>query len=116
MAATASTPAGRQPATGRPPPGLRRNCKPVIGYAYLHTALDDHSWLAYTEILCDERQETAAWFWQRAHAYFSACGIGVQRVLTDNGPAYKSRLWRHTVTSTGAKPKWTKAYRPLLTC
>jgi transposase InsO family protein len=90
----------------------RRNRKPVIGYAYLHTALDDHSRLAYTEILADERQQTAAGFWQRATAWFAARGVTVQRVLTDNGSAYKSRLWRHTVTSTGATPKWTRAYRP----
>jgi Integrase core domain len=62
---------------------LRRNKRPVIGYNYLHTALDDHSRLAYTEILTDERKDTAAAFWRRASSYFTACGITVQRVLTD---------------------------------
>jgi transposase InsO family protein len=90
----------------------RRNRKPVIGYTYLHTAIDDHSRLAYTEFLADERQETAAAFWRRAHAWFAACGITVERVLTDNGSAYLSRLWRHTLTSAGVTPKRTKPYRP----
>jgi len=49
------------------------------GYAYLHNAVDDHSRLAYTEILTDERKETAAAFWQRALAYFTSCGITVAR-------------------------------------
>jgi leucine-zipper of insertion element IS481/GrpB protein/Integrase core domain len=43
-----------------------------VGYTYLHTAIDDHSRLAYTESLADERQETAAGFWHRAHAWFAA--------------------------------------------
>jgi len=90
----------------------RRNCKPVVGYAYLHTAIDDHSRLAYTEILADERQATAAASWRRAHAWFAACGITVQRVMTDNGSGYKSTLWRHTLTETGAVHKRTRAYRP----
>jgi len=83
-----------------------------VGYAYLHTALDDHSRLAYTEILTDERQATAVGFWQRAHAWFSESGIAVQRVLTDNGNCYRSRLWRHTMTSAGIAHKRTRPYRP----
>ena len=51
-----------------------------LGYAYLHTALDDHSRLAYTEILADETKETAAAFWRRAYAWFTAHGVAVVRV------------------------------------
>jgi transposase InsO family protein len=83
-----------------------------VGYAYLHTAIDDHSRLAYTKSLADERQETAAGFWHRAHAWFAACGIIVQRVMTDNGSCYKSVLWRHTLTVAGICHKRTRAYRP----
>jgi transposase InsO family protein len=90
----------------------RRHRKPVIGYTYLHTAIDDHSRLAYSEPLPDERQETAAGFWRRAHAWFAGCGVTVERVLTDNGAAYISLLWRRTVTDTGAVPKRTRPYRP----
>ena len=62
---------------------IKKSIKP--GYAYLHHAVDDHSRLAYSEILTDERKETVAAFWQRAHAYFADRGITVKRVLTDNG-------------------------------
>src|SRR5215210_5233930 len=54
-------------------------------YGYVHTAVDDHSRLAYAEILPDEQGPTAAAFWARAHAFFAAAGIAVERVLTDNG-------------------------------
>jgi transposase len=60
------------------------------GYSFLHTALDDHSRLAYSELLTDERKETAAAFWTRAAAYFASCRISVRRVLTDNGNCYRS--------------------------
>ncbi|MGW4944524.1 IS481 family transposase, partial [Actinoplanes sp. NPDC004185] len=68
--------------------------RPNLGYQYLHNAVDDHSRLAYTEILPDETRQSAAGFWQRAHAFFAAAGITVQRVLTDNGACYRSHLWR----------------------
>lgn len=90
----------------------RRNCKPVIGYSYLHSAIDDHSRLAYTEILPDERKETAAAFWTRAHAFFTNAGITVRRVITDNGACYKSTLWRDTLTAAGITHKRTRPYRP----
>ena len=85
---------------GRIPPGggwrihgrhRRPNRHRGQGYAYLHTALDDHSRLVYSELLGDERKDTAAAFWTRAHAYFAGCGISVARVLTDNGACYRSR-------------------------
>jgi transposase InsO family protein len=86
--------------------------KPRIGYSYLHNAVDDHSRLAYTEILPDERKETAVAFWRRAQAFFAAAGITVTRVLTDNGSAYKSQLWRDTLTTAGISHKRTRPYRP----
>ena len=85
---------------------------PLLGYGFLHTALDDHSRLAYTEILDDERKETAAAFWTRAHAFFATCGITVHRVLTDNGSCYRSRTWRDTLTAQGITHKRTRPYRP----
>lgn len=59
-----------------------------IGYAYLHAAVDDHSRLAYVEVLDDERGPTCAAFWTRANAWFRADGIIVQRVMTDNALNY----------------------------
>ena len=64
------------------------------GYAYIHNAVDDHSRLAYSEILTDEKKETAAAFWQRANAFFNAAGITVTRVLTDNGACYRSTAFK----------------------
>jgi transposase InsO family protein len=80
------------------------------GYAYLHTALDDHSRLAYTEVLADERQETAAAFWRRARAYFADCGITVARVLTDNGSCYRSRVFAAALADI--RHQRTRPYRP----
>ena len=90
----------------------RRNSTPVIGYSFIHTAVDDHSRLAYSEILGDERKETAVAFWQRAQAFFTGHGITVERVLTDNGSCYKSHAWRDTLAAAGITHKRTRPYRP----
>jgi transposase InsO family protein len=87
-------------------PGRKRG----QGYSYLHTAVDDHSRLAYSELLADERQETAAAFWTRAHAYFTRCGITVHRVLTDNGSCYRSRVFAAALGDI--RHKRTRPYRP----
>jgi transposase InsO family protein len=97
---------------GRATTTARKNSHPVIGYSYLHTAIDDHSRLAYSEILADERKDTAAAFWARAHAWFTAAGITVQRVLTDNGACYKSFAWRDALAAAGITHKRTRPYRP----
>jgi transposase InsO family protein len=89
-----------------------RKTRSGAGYSYLHNAVDDHSRLAYSEILPDEQKHTAAAFWTRAHAYFTACGITVVRVLTDNGACYKSHPWRDVLTQTGITHKRTRPYRP----
>jgi transposase InsO family protein len=90
----------------------RKSCSPVIGYSYIHSAVDDHSRLAYSEALTDERQQTAAGFWQRAHAFFQAHGITVQRVLTDNGSCYKSKLFTQALAAAGITHKRIRPYRP----
>jgi transposase InsO family protein len=83
-----------------------------VGYSYLHTAVDDHSRLAYSEILTDEKKETATSFWQRAHTFFAQAGITVERVLTDNGSCYRSRDWRDLLSAAGIAHKRTRPYRP----
>ena len=85
---------------------------PVRGYGYVHAAVDDHSRLAYAEVLDDERAQTAAAFWLRASAWFAGYGITVERVLTDNGSCYRSHLWRDTIRATAARPKFIKPRRP----
>lgn len=91
--------------------GNRNNKKQGRGYAYLHHAVDDHSRLAYSEILTDERKETASDFWTRANAFFGDHGIVVKRVLTDNGSCYRSKLFAETLGSDIAHKK-TRPYRP----
>ena len=85
---------------------------PVLGYGYLHTALDDHSRLAYTEILADERKETAAAFLTRAAAWYATAGITIERVISDNGACYRSRDWAAACAALGITPKRTRPYRP----
>ena len=83
---------------------------PVRGYHYLHTAIDGHSRLAYTEILADERKDTAAAFWTRANAWFSGNGITVRKVLTDNGSCYRSHAFSDALG--GIEHRRTRPYRP----
>lgn len=81
-----------------------------LGYCYIHSAVDDHSRLAYSEILSDERKETAADFWQRAQAWFLERGVRVEEVLTDNGSCYRSRLFDAALGDI--KHRKTQPYRP----
>ena len=89
--------------------GTKANRRP--GYHYLHNAVDDHSRLAYTEILTDETKETAADFWVRANAWFKEHGATVQRVLTDNGNCYRSHAFAEAL-GPDIKHKRTRPYRP----
>jgi transposase InsO family protein len=89
-----------------------RHRNPLIGTCYLHTVLDDHSRVAYVEAHDDETAATAAAVLRRAVAWFAERGVTVRRVLTDNGSAYKSRLWRETCAELGITPKKTRPYRP----
>ncbi|WP_051732946.1 IS481 family transposase, partial [Kitasatospora phosalacinea] len=89
-----------------------RRTRSGVGYSYLHNAVDDHSRLAYSEILADERKETAAAFWTRANEFFARAGITVRRVMTDNGACYKSHPWRDALAAGGIAHKRTRPYRP----
>jgi transposase InsO family protein len=104
--------AGQRHRTRTPGKTLDAGGNSHVGYSYLHNAVDDYSRLAYSEILPNEKKETAAAFWQRAQIFFATNGITVQRVLTDNGACYKSRLWRDTLTTAGITHKRTRPYRP----
>lgn len=83
------------------------------GYAYPHYAVDDHSRLASSEILDDERKETATAFWERAKQSFADHGIVIRRVLND-GSCYRSKLFAEAL-GPDVKHKKTRPYRPLLT-
>jgi hypothetical protein len=68
--------------------GRQSKKKTPTGYAFVHSAVDAHSRLAYSEVLADEQARTAVDFWHRAVAFFADHDIGVERVLTDNGSCY----------------------------
>jgi transposase InsO family protein len=84
----------------------------VSGYDYVHSVVDDHSRVAYSEILPDEQAATVVAFWARAHAWYAARGIVIERVLTDNGPAYRSGAFNALLVAQGVKHKYTRPYRP----
>ena len=83
------------------------------GYVYLHSAVDDHSRLAYTEELPDEKGATAAGFWARAVKFFRRHGIRrIRRVLTDNGSCYRSWAFAAALAASRTRHKRTRPYRP----
>ena len=88
------------------------NWAPRIGTAFVHTVIDDHSRVAYAEIRDDEKAVTAIEVLRNAVAWFAARGITTERVLSDNGSAYKSHAWRDACTELGIRPKKTRPYRP----
>ena len=83
-----------------------------LGYTYVHSAVDDHTRLAYSQIHDDETAATAAAFWANAHAFFASHGITVTEVLTDNGPCYRSTSWRELMADLGIRHRRTRPYRP----
>lgn len=92
--------------------GNRHNKKHRPGYCYLHHVVDDHSRYTYSEILPDEQATTVLGFWARAVAAFAAAGITITSVMTDNGPAYRSRDFAAKLHATGIKHIWTRPYQP----
>ena len=97
---------------GTPDKPRSRHRGPLIGIAYVHTVIDDHSRVAYAEIHSDETAATAVGVLRRPVSWFAARGVTVERVLSDNGSAYKSHLWRDTCRELNIKPKKTRPYRP----
>lgn len=92
--------------------GDRRDRVRGIGWEYLHLAVDDHSRLAYTEILPSEQKRVATGFLVRALAWFAEHGVDVERVMTDNGNAYRSRLWRRACRALELRHLRTRPYTP----
>jgi transposase InsO family protein len=85
---------------------------PLLGTAFVHTVIDDYSRVAYAEICSDEKAATAIGVLQRAVAWFAEHGVTVERVLSDNGSAYRSQAWRDACAELGLTPKRTRPYRP----
>jgi transposase InsO family protein len=86
--------------------------QPKVGTCFVHTVIDDFSRVAYAECCDDETAITAAGVLRRAVAWFGERGITIERVLSDNGSAYKSFLWRDTCAELDIKVKKTRPRRP----
>jgi transposase InsO family protein len=83
------------------------------GWDYVHVAIDDHTRLAYAEVLPDEQTTTCAGFLTRATAWFAARGVKVRRVLTDNALSYRrGRAWITACTQLGIARRFIKPGRP----
>ncbi len=82
------------------------------GWEFLYVAIDDHSRIAFTAMLPDEKAASASAFLRQAVAYFARLGIAVRRVLTDNGPCFCSRLFALACRELQIKPMRTRFYTP----
>jgi transposase InsO family protein len=84
----------------------------VVGWEFVHVCVDDATRLAYVEVLSDEKASTAAGFLRRAVKHFASYGITVQRLITDNGGAYRSTVHAITCRTMGIRHLRTRPYRP----
>jgi transposase InsO family protein len=82
------------------------------GWEFVHVAIDDCTRLAYVEVLTDERATTAAAFLRRAVGFYRRHGITVERVITDNGSAYRSTIHAIACRALGLRHLRTRPYRP----
>jgi transposase InsO family protein len=83
-----------------------------VGWEYVHVAIDDHSRIAFSEIFADETACSTAAFLSRALSYYARFGIHCKAVLTDNGPAYRSRAFAAACRALGIKHRFTRPYTP----
>ncbi len=92
--------------------GDRTVRNPGAGVENLHVAIDDHSRLAFACLLPDEKIPSALAALHQAIAFYQAHGIQIERVLTDRGSSYRSRLFAATCRQLGLKHHFTRPYRP----
>jgi len=84
----------------------------MVGWEYVHIAVDDYSRFAYAEVLSDEKAVTAAAFLKRAVTHYQRHGITVERILTDNGSCYRGVVHAIACRALGIKHSRTRPYRP----
>jgi transposase InsO family protein len=87
------------------------NCR-GIGWEFVHVCIDDASRLAFSQILPDEKKESAVAFFKAALTYYRSLGVTVARVMTDNGSCYKSFDFRDACRDLGLRHIRTKPYTP----
>jgi transposase InsO family protein len=83
-----------------------------VGWQHLHVAIDDHSRLAYAELLPGQDAQACVRFLERATRWYQEHGVVVQRVLTDNAKAYHSRAWIESTERLRLQRRYTRIYRP----
>jgi len=83
-----------------------------IGWEFVHVCIDDNSRVAFSQVLPNERQDSAVAFLKAAVAYFASLGVTVTRVMTDNGSCYKAFAFRDACKALGLKHIRTKPYTP----
>ena len=103
---------GRIEGIGHRITGNRRDGKRGIGWEALHVAIDDASRLAYTAVLPNETKESAVAFTKDALTFFARHGVTVERVMSDNGSAYRSRAFRDLLTNAGLRHVRAQPYTP----
>ncbi|MFB9289371.1 IS481 family transposase [Pseudoduganella plicata] len=103
---------GRIEKTGHRATGNRRDRSRGAGWEVLFVAVDDHTRIAYTELHPDESQESACRFLKNAHAYYCSLGAAPQRLLTDNGSAFRAKSFNQVCTSLEIRQRFTRPYRP----
>ena len=103
---------GRIDGIGHRITGDRRHRARGVGWEFVHVCLDDCSRLAYAEVLTDEQSVTVAGFLRRALTWFARRGVVAQRVLSDNGSAYRSRLVAATCQALALVHRFTRPYTP----
>jgi len=92
--------------------GRLRGVRKHPGFQALHVAIDDHSRMAFTQILPDQKAETTIDFLNNALAFYASHGIAVRALLTDNGSSYRSHLFRRACQQAGIKHRRTRPYSP----
>ena len=98
--------------TGRVSGGGHHRRAYRLGWEYVHVCVDDATRLVYVEVLDDEKAVTAIGFLRRAVAHFAAFGVNVERVMTDNGSAYRATVHALACKALGIKHLRTRPYRP----
>lgn len=92
--------------------GRREKRSRGAGWEYLHVAIDDHSRLAFAAILPDQTHQSAIGFLRMAQDHFTRFGISICRLLTDNGPCYRNRLFAQMLNQLNIKHRFTRPYTP----
>ena len=92
--------------------GDRRDRGYKVGWEFLFVAIDDHSRIGFTDMYPDENKGSAIQFLENCVAYFRSMGVRIERLLTDNGSAFRSKAFAAACITLGLRHRFTRAYRP----